>query len=62
MSFINKAELSKSLAKSLKEDILDDLKEILKAQNYEAKNAIVDGKKLEKDFKKVSENLEKVLK
>ena len=60
MSFINKAELSKSLAKSLKEDILDNLKEMLKVQNYEAKNAILDGKKLEKDFKKASENLEKV--
>ena len=61
MSFMHKADLSKSLAKSIKEDILDNLKEIIKVQNHEAKNAIVDGKKLEKDFKKVSENLDKVL-
>ena len=60
MSFMHKADLSKSLAKSIKEDILDNLKEIIKVQNHEAKNAIIDGKKLEKDFKKVSENLDKV--
>ena len=62
LSFMHKADLSKSLAKSIKEDILDNLKEVIKVQNYEGKNAITDGKKLEKDFKKISENLEKVFK
>jgi hypothetical protein len=59
MAFINKANLTKSLTKSLREDVVDNLKEIVKIQNYEAKNLLNDGRKFEKDYKKVLETLEK---
>ena len=59
--FIQRCEQAKTLANSLKTDVLDNLRELVKNQNVEFKRVLNDGRKIEKDLKNNMDQVEKVL-
>lgn len=59
--FVQRCEQAKTLADSLKTDVLENLRELIKNQNAEFKKALNDGRKIEKDLKNNMDQVEKVV-
>lgn len=59
--FVQRCEQAKTLANSLKTDVLENLRELIKSQNIEFKRVLNDGRKIEKDLKNNMDQVEKVL-
>lgn len=57
---VHRYEQSRVLSQSLRTDVIESLKEVLKNQGADFKRLLNDGKKLEKDLKNNMDQVEKV--
>jgi len=57
---VHRFEQSRVLSQSLKTDVIENLREVIKNQGTEYKRLLIDGKKLEKDLKNNMDQVEKV--